>query len=67
MAIDFNSRVWLELTDHIHKEIDAARKTLEIRGLDIASTEFERGRIKGLRMILDLAATPDASPEFDPL
>ncbi len=67
MAIDTNNRVWVEIEDFIQKEIKAASVTLEKRGLDAADTEFERGRIKGLRSILDLAAPSDASPEFDPL
>lgn len=67
MAIDANSRVWQNIADHINAEIQATQKSLEVRGLDIATTEFERGRIKALREILDLAAPSDATPAFDPL
>ncbi|MCO5072110.1 MAG: hypothetical protein M9944_12970 [Rhizobiaceae bacterium] len=67
MAIDANSRVWQNIADHINAEIQATQKSLEVKGLDTAATEFERGRIKALRDILDLAAPSDATPAFDPL
>lgn len=66
MAIDANSRVWQNVADHINKEIEVTRTALETRGLDVAATEFERGRIKALRDILDLAAPSNANPEFGP-
>lgn len=55
MALDFNSPTWIALTEHIGKELITAGKALEIKGTDPVATEFERGRIKALRTILDLA------------
>jgi hypothetical protein len=67
MAVEVNSATWIALNEHIEKELTSARTSLEIKGLDVADTEFERGRIKALRSILSLGEPPKPSPEYDPL
>ena len=66
MAIDRNSPTWLSLREHIEKEISDAAKALETKGLEASTTEFERGRIKALRKILELGDPPKPKPDYAP-
>ena len=63
MKIDPHSATWKAIAEDARQRIEDAHSRLESRGLPIADTEFERGRIKALRDILALADPPDIIPE----
>lgn len=58
--IDPHSATWLAVKAEIDKELETARTRLETRGLPVADTEHQRGRIAALK---DIAALAEPHPE----
>jgi hypothetical protein len=67
MMIDTNNSVWQEVKAHAEAEIVTAQQRLEQPALSATETEFERGRIKALRGLLDLVKPKIVIPSTDPL
>jgi len=66
MMIDINSSTWQEVKAHAEAVIEIAKRRLEQPGLSAIETELERGRIKGLRDLLDLVKPKITIPSTDP-
>jgi hypothetical protein len=65
--IDRHHPTWIAVKAHAETEIEAARKRLELTGLDPAATEHERGRIAGLRKLLSHGEPPERIPASGPV
>jgi hypothetical protein len=52
--VDTHSQTWAAVDDKASSAIASARVKIEARGLDLADTEFLRGQIAALKMILVL-------------
>lgn len=63
MPIDTYSDTWKAVKAKAEKEIESCRSRLETSGHPIDKTEYERGKIKAYREILELAAPPKVIPE----
>ncbi len=61
--IDTFSDTWSIVKAKAEKELESARSRLETSGHSIEKTEYERGRIKAYREILDLASPRTVIPE----
>jgi len=53
--IDPNSQTWAAIKAHCEAQIERSAARLEIPGLSMPETENERGAIKALKGLLDLA------------
>lgn len=67
MKIDTYSETWRAVKAKADKGIEDARRRLEATGHPIDQTEYERGKIKAYREILDLVTAPTVIPSPDPL
>lgn len=63
MAIDTHSDTWTAVKAKAEKEIESSRSRLETSGHPIDKTEYERGKIRAYREILDLASPRKVIPE----
>jgi len=57
VKLDLHSPAWLAVRSHVHGEIEAARKKLEVPS-SISDTDIERGKIIALRGLLVWAEPP---------
>lgn len=65
--VETHSETWRAVKAKAEKGLDEARRTLEAHGHPIEQTEYQRGRIKAYREILDLAAERPVIQSDDPL
>jgi len=63
MPIDTYSDTWKIVKGKAEREIESARLRLETSGHPIEKTEYERGKIKAYREILDLVSPRKVIPE----
>lgn len=64
--IETSSQTWRAVKACCDKGAKVARDKLEQHGHPIEVTEYERGKIKAYREILELAGTPTVIPSTDP-
>jgi hypothetical protein len=57
-VIDRQSQTWLDVERECQDGIDAARGRIDMHGLPIESTEYQRGMLAALRMVLALGVAP---------
>lgn len=67
MGILVDSSTWHAVRKRATQEIAQAQLKLEQPSLSPIETEYERGRIAGLRDILKLAEKPVLLPDTDPM
>lgn len=65
-AIETHSQTWHIVKATAEKGLETARRKLEQTGSTIEQTEYERGRAKAFREILELAGTQTVIPSVDP-
>ncbi len=65
--INKSDSTWLTISQHANREIEKHRTILETPALDPIASEYARGSIAALRMVLGLAnpATPDLTSPVD--
>jgi len=64
MEIDVHSRTWRRVIEFADDRIRMHQVAIEQAGLDHGQTEFHRGAIRDLRLLLQLTAESKEFPAF---